>query len=71
MTLTNTKGKTEGVGCGCEAQSGERKAIGVEPATKDCEPEAPAPNRGADPGLAANGGGGPLLCRITMQMTFV
>ena len=34
MTLTNTKGKTEGVGCGCEAQSGERKAIGVEPALK-------------------------------------
>lgn len=34
MTLTNAKGNTDGVGCGCEAQSGERKVIGVEPAIK-------------------------------------
>jgi len=34
MTSTDARSKMNGVGCGCEAQSGERQAIGVEPAIK-------------------------------------
>jgi hypothetical protein len=34
MTSTNARGKINGTGCGCEAQSDERKAIGVEPTIK-------------------------------------
>jgi CsoR family transcriptional regulator, copper-sensing transcriptional repressor len=34
MMSTSARGKINGVGCGCEAQSGERKAIEVEPAIK-------------------------------------
>jgi len=34
MTSTDARSKMNGAGCGCEAQSGERQAIGVEPAIK-------------------------------------
>jgi len=34
MISTNGKGERHGAGCGCEAQSGERKAMGVEPGIK-------------------------------------
>jgi DNA-binding FrmR family transcriptional regulator len=34
MTSTEARSEMNGVGCGCEAQAGERKARGVEPAIK-------------------------------------
>jgi DNA-binding FrmR family transcriptional regulator len=34
MTSSDARGKVNGAGCGCEAQSGERKALGVEPGIK-------------------------------------
>jgi len=34
MTSTDAKGKINGAGCGCEAQSGERQAVGMELAIK-------------------------------------
>ena len=34
MLSTEVRSNTHGAGCGCEAQSGQRKAMGVEPAIK-------------------------------------